>query len=137
MRFIFQAINEITIVMVVMTLTNNTRWGLALLLSLALSTIIWLFFTSKAYKNKLTFLEFRAGMNLNMENPDCCTLLMLVPLFILGPIYFFIVGFLALFELWELRDEHPQQYYYVNINFILKLVFLLPTGFLYLAFAVA
>ena len=96
-RFLFQGVNEICFFMLIMTFVNNLYWGAALLVTLAFSIIIWLFFTYSANKSKNTFMEIRAFRGVNLDRPDCCTLLVLLPLIVLGPLYFFIVGSLALF----------------------------------------
>lgn len=37
-------------------------------------------------------------------------------------------------ELWHIEDNNPRQYFFVNINLLLKLLFLLPVAVSFLAF---
>ena len=88
--------------MLVMTFLRSIYWGLALLFSLAISTMVWLFFTSQAKKNKLSVINIKFGSALTCERPDFFTVLLFLPIILLGPIFYFFVGFLALYELWEI-----------------------------------
>ena len=65
LRVVFQAVNEICFFMLIMAFVNNLYWGGALLVTMGVSIVIWLFFTSTAYKNKETFMDIKTGRVFN------------------------------------------------------------------------
>ena len=58
-RLLFQGVNEICFFMLIMAFVNNIYWGLALLVSMAFSIIVWLFFILQAHRKKLAAIEIK------------------------------------------------------------------------------
>ena len=65
-----------------------------------------------------------------------CSALLYIPLILLIPIPYILIAALGLIELWQIQDDNPRQFTFVNTNLLLKLFNLWPTALIYLAFAV-